>query len=79
MKSRWRTKAISVIQQVISEHSAATVDEQRRLAEQAYPFGPRSNHPYRIWRKTMNEVFGKKIVDKGSGSLPLFGEQHESN
>ena len=48
-ESKWRTRARPVIQRVLEETKGKPEGEIRRAIRDAYPFGERRNHPYKIW------------------------------
>lgn len=49
-ESPWRTRSREVIQATLAALPAeATLAEKRRALRDAYPFGPKTNHPYRMW------------------------------
>lgn len=51
-QSVWRTRARMVIERTLQSLSPEATDtEKRRALFDAYPFGPRAHHPYRIWRE----------------------------
>lgn len=49
MDSRWRSKAASIIEKVIRETDGRSDSEIRKALRDAYPFGERRYHPYKIW------------------------------
>ncbi len=51
MKSHWREASKRVILGVIADHPNTPWPELQRLIAAAYPFGPRSHHPYKMWLK----------------------------
>jgi len=77
--SYWRDKATPIIAAIISAHPADT-PERRRLIRDAYPFGPRQYHPYKIWCDEVARQTGKKADrndrKKYTGPL-LFGHRPE--
>lgn len=49
-ESQWRTRSRQVIARVMASIPAdATLPQARRLLREAYPFGERAMHPYKIW------------------------------
>ena len=56
--SKWCNISRLVIQQLISENPGCTVDEMRKLVSEAYPFGQRAMHPYKVWLSTVREILG---------------------
>lgn len=64
-ESHWRETANRVIRQVVEANPNATNDQLRQLAGQAYPFGPRKYHPYKIWLDELNQMIprnGKRVA-----------------
>ena len=47
--SRWRNYAAPIIQNVLREHADADEKTIRKALHDAYPFGQRKYHPYKIW------------------------------
>jgi len=71
---RWRDHARPIIAAVIRDNPAATEQELRRLLRQAYPYGVREFHPYKIWCSEVKKQLAAKIMaDTGHSDLPLFG------
>ena len=58
--SGWRSRAAAVIASVIEE--VGTEDEKalRKALREAYPFGPRKFHPYKIWLDEIKIQLGKR-------------------
>ena len=56
----WRERSRQVIAEVMASVPAdATLPQARRLLREAYPFGERAMHPYKVWcseqRKAINQ------------------------
>ncbi|HEU0139873.1 MAG TPA: hypothetical protein VFQ79_09195 [Bryobacteraceae bacterium] len=49
MTSRWRNYAAPIIRRVLADTAGRPEAEVRAALRAAYPFGPRRNHPYKIW------------------------------
>jgi hypothetical protein len=48
--SPWRAMARRVIAKALADNpQAITYEQMRRVASNAYPFGERKNHPYKMW------------------------------
>ena len=47
--STWRAVSQRIIAKVEAEHKGSTYQEFRAALHNAYPFGQRSHHPYKIW------------------------------
>lgn len=79
MKS-WEQKSLAIINPTINilrrdcENGAITEKDLRRILSKKYPFGQRTNHPYKIWCKCVNlaieDVFG--VEQESIEQLPLF-------
>lgn len=69
-ESQWRVRSRQVIARVMASVPAdATLPQVRRLLREAYPFGERAMHPYKMWcieqRIALNTWRGK-VAAKGS-------------
>lgn len=60
--STWREKAAPIIRKVIADNAGATHQELRALLRDAYPFGERKYHPYKIWCDEVNAQLGTKKI-----------------
>lgn len=49
MKSQWRVHARKVISKVLEENRDVDAKTLRAKLRDAYPFGAREHHPYKIW------------------------------
>lgn len=62
-QSDWRTKAAEVISEVLDQCDWSTPENEKatraRLRE-AYPFGVKEHHPYKIWLDEIARQMGKK-------------------
>lgn len=59
--SRWREHARNVIRDTLAGLSANADDKIKRAAlRDAYPFGPREHHPYKIWCDEVRRVLKPK-------------------
>ena len=47
--SRWREASRKVIAEVLQEHGMKCYAEYKKALHDAYPFGMRQYHPYKIW------------------------------
>ena len=72
MKSSWREYAKPIIAKVIAENQGKDLREVRKALSQAYPFGQREYHPYKIWldeiavqlgTKKKKNIFGRKKTE----------------
>lgn len=69
MSSRWRDYARPIIARVLKENAGADEQTIKRALKDAYPFGQREYHPYKIWldeiavqrgTKKKKNIFGRK-------------------
>jgi len=65
MKGTWRDIARPIIARVLAENEGKTEQEKRKALKDAYPFGARQWHPYKIWLseikvQTKQKRFGQK-------------------
>ncbi len=71
----WRQMAAPIIAAVIAEHKAAGERAVRRALRDAYPWGERENHPYKVWldecRKQMARAFPRPFSPV---EMPLFAD-----
>lgn len=51
--STWRAQAAPIIAKVLEDNYGKSNDEIRTALRDAYPFGERKYHPYKIW---LNEI-----------------------
>jgi hypothetical protein len=49
MISYWRGRARPIIAQVIKDNKGKDLKAVRKALYEAYPFGVRKHHPYKIW------------------------------
>lgn len=56
----WRDSARPIIQQVLKETKGQTEKEIKKALFDAYPFGERKYHPYKIWCHEIQIQRGKK-------------------
>lgn len=63
MKSHWREQARDVIRKVLTENEGKSDKEIRKALREAYPFGERQYHPYKIWLDEVALQTGKKKVN----------------
>lgn len=75
----WRDKARQVIAAVIAEVGTDDPGKLKRALFDAYPFGERQYHPYKIWLDEIKVQLGTKrrkvkdvTVDENQGDL--FGK-----
>ncbi len=58
-ESHWRSHSSPIIARVIAEHGKDSKALAAALRE-AYPFGQRKYHPYKIWLDEIARQLGKK-------------------
>ena len=56
----WRDRARPLIAQVISRVGTEDMKGLRKALREAYPWGPREYHPYRIWLDEIRVQLGTK-------------------
>jgi hypothetical protein len=70
-KSSWREAAKAIIQEVLKETNGRTEKKIRKVLTEAYPFGARQYHPYKIWLDEIKVQRGKrKFNQKPSEIIP---------
>lgn len=76
MRSEWRTEAQQVIQSVLErippDSSEADV---RSSISRAYPFGPRKQHPYKIWCEEVRRAMAKRFPKPVNLAGTIFEKQ----
>jgi len=77
MNSRWARIARRIIGETLARLPAdASERERRRALSEAYPFGERRYHPYRVWCREVRRALGRRPRTDGSlhpaEQLPLF-------
>ncbi len=60
MKSRWREHSRPIIARVLAETAGQPEADVRRALSDAYPFGPKSHHPYKVWLSEIAIQQGRK-------------------
>lgn len=60
MARTWRDSAKPIIAEVIKENTGKTEKEIRKALREAYPYGERALHPYKIWCDEIKVQLGKK-------------------
>jgi len=72
-ESRWRNIAAPIIAAVFQEHPNDS-PARRKALKDAYPFGERAMHPYKIWLSEIKRQTSKG-VPKFDGRKPVFGSR----
>lgn len=60
MKDTWRHSARPIIAQVIAANKGKEEKEIRKALRDAYPWGERKYHPYKIWCDEVRVQLGKR-------------------
>ena len=73
-ESQWRVRSRQVIAEVMASMPAdATLPQVRKALRDAYPFGGREHHPYKMWcseqRIALNQWRGKDAAKQSIQSL----------
>lgn len=59
MPKTWRDIARPIIQNVLTENAGKSEREIKKALKEAYPFGQRCYHPYKIWLDEIKVQTGK--------------------
>lgn len=70
-RSYWRTRARTVIAEVIARTGTDDPARLQRELTAAYPFGERRSHPYKIWRDEIRRQLAGSPPPP-DGQLSLF-------
>jgi hypothetical protein len=68
-ESHWRNMAAPIIRRVLAEHAGEDEAAIRAALRDAWPWGPRKHHPYRIWCDEVARQQGRK-PEALHGTLP---------
>lgn len=65
MAKTWRDSAKPIIHRIITENEGKTEKEIRDALREAYPWGERAMHPYKIWCDEINKQLKKpkKVIE----------------
>lgn len=63
----WRASAHAYIMEVINENPDADEKTLRKLISQAYPYGERAMHPYKIWCSEVNILLKQRFIKNKPG------------
>jgi hypothetical protein len=67
-RSSWRDIATPIIRRVVEENGTADMAKLRRALREAYPWGKKRMHPYRIWRdevkRQLNPAEPQRIIQR---------------
>lgn len=73
-ESRWRNIAAPIIAKILREYPERNADQERSLRD-AYPFGQRKYHPYKIWLDEIKrQRGGRKVIALEPGKKLVFGD-----
>lgn len=68
---KWREEARPIIEKVLRDNAQKSDKEIRAALREAYPFGEKAYHPYKMWLKEiawqtgkLNGARGKKFRDE---------------
>ena len=56
----WRARATPIIRDVLARTAGQPEKAIKRALVDAYPFGPREHHPYKIWLDEIRRQRGKR-------------------
>lgn len=56
----WRDRARPIIERVPRETEGQPARDVRQALRDAYPFGPRTHHPYKVWCDEIARQQGRK-------------------
>lgn len=80
--SKWRIKAQVIVSEVIAENHNKPIREIREALRNAYPWGQRVNHPYKVWldecRTQVAMLESQRNPEKDTEGLPLFEKYNGS-
>lgn len=74
--SHWRTMAAPIIADILAESEGETTAEIRAKLRDAYPFGPKAMHPYKMWLKEIRHQMGEQ--SKTTPKHPRYKELQEA-
>jgi hypothetical protein len=73
MAGTWRNVASPIITRVLKETQGQDEKTIRKALHDAYPFGMRQYHPYKVWLDEIAKQRGKKKVDRyGRAKKPII-------
>ena len=76
-ESPWRKKASEVIAGVIADMGVGDKKALRKALREAYPFGERARHPYKIWLDEVKRQLGEKppLYASKKKQQPMLGQR----
>lgn len=75
MRSSWREYARPIIQAVLRETAGQSEREIRKALIEAYPFGERAMHPYKMWLKEIAVQRGRIKPAKAPRKTEAAGQE----
>ncbi len=79
----WREHARPIIAKVLADNKDKTEKEIKKALQNAYPYGERARHPYKIWCDEIKVQLGvkkyKKITENNISQTNLFVESEVNN
>jgi len=66
----WRDDCKPIIAQVLAENKGKSEKEIKKALFDAYPYGERARHPYKIWLDEIKIQTGKKKINNRSKNHP---------
>ena len=69
-ESSWRNHAAPIIEKVLRETKGKPESDIKKALHDAYPFGQRKYHPYKIWCDEIKR-------QRGGGAVPRFLSKEE--
>ena len=77
MNNTWRDCARPIINKILEDNAGADEKTIRKALRDAYPFGQREMHPYKIWLDEIKvqrkqRIFGKKPKPENKNQGKLF-------
>lgn len=60
-RSYWRERCKGIIYNVLKQTEGASEEEIKKALQDAYPFGERAYHPYKIW---LSEIKAQRKLRK---------------
>lgn len=70
MAETWRDIARPIISEVLKSNEGKTDKEIRKALKDAYPWGERQYHPYKIWLDEIKVQLHKKKFGKKNNIVP---------
>lgn len=71
--SSWYQRSMQVIRRTLATlPPTMTAEEKRKRVSDAYPFGERAMHPYKMWCKAVRSVLGRKPTKAMALEQPIY-------